>query len=229
MFSSEKNVDILKKAFDVYTKEYVETLPEENTIDCENFSDKFEKKMEKLIKQQKSFYFSYINSFGKRVACIVLILCISLFATVFSVEALREPFVKFIVETYNKFTSIFIEEENINLDDDFRFEIITPEFIPDDFKSNSPSTTETGYMCMYIDSKGNYFVYTQDLYDGWQTTIDTENITYEKLYINSLEAIYYENKGLNCIVFSNDYYTFNISGYISKETIIQIAESIKIN
>jgi hypothetical protein len=51
----------------------------------------------------------------------------------------------------------------------------------------------------------------------------------KKLYINSLEAIYYENKGLNTIVFRNNYYIFKISGSIPKEIIIQIAESVKLN
>lgn len=228
MFSSEKNLEILRSAFDIYINKYVETLPEENDSNTHVFSSKFEQKMQKLIKQQKHFYFKYINSVSKRVACIILIICISMFATVFSVKALREPFINFIVETYNKFTSIFIEE-NVNNSDDINFEVITPQFIPKDFKSNAPATAENGYMCMYTDSKGNYFIYTQDLYDRCQVTLDTEDVNYEKLCINSLEAIYYENKGLNTIVFSNDYYTFNISGCIPKETIIEIAESIKIN
>lgn len=227
MFSSEKNLEILKSAIDIYIKEYVDNLPEEDS-EFDGFSGEFEKKMQNLIKQQKRFYYAYINSVGKRVACIILIICISMFATVFSVKALREPFINFIVETYNKFTSIFIEE-NVGNIDDIDFEIITPEFIPADFIAGEPSKTENGYMCTYTDSEGNYIIYTQDLYDRWQEIIDTENINYEKIYINSLEAIYYENKGLNSIVFSNDYYTFNISGYVSKEIIIKMAESIKYN
>lgn len=227
MFSSEKNLEILKSAIDIYIKEYVDNLPEEDS-EFDGFSGEFEKKMQNLIKQQKRFYYAYINSVGKRVACIILIICISMFATVFSVKALREPFINFIVETYNKFTSIFIEE-NVNNSDDINFEVITPQFIPEDFKSNAPSQTGTGYMCMYTNSEGDYFIYTQDLYHGWQSIVDTENVTYEKLYMNSLEAIYYENKGINSIVFNNEKYIYRISGSISKETIIQIAESIKLN
>jgi hypothetical protein len=180
MFSSEKNLEILRSAFDIYINKYVETLPEEDESNTHVFSSKFEKKMQKLIKQQKHFYFKYINSVGKRVACIILIICISMFATVFSVKALRERFINFIVETYNKFTSIFIEE-NVNNNEDVNFEITAPQFIPEDFKSNAPSITENGYMCMYTDSVGNYIIYTQDLHDGSQLTLDTEGASYEKI------------------------------------------------
>lgn len=227
MFSSEKNIEILKSAIDIYIKEQMENLPEEDSA-FEGFSSEFEKKMQRLIKQQKHFYYAYINTIGKRVACIILVICISMFATVFSVKALREPFINFIVETYNKFTSIFIEE-NANNMENIDFEVITPQFIPTDFIPSEPSKTENGYMCTYTDSEGNYIIYTQDLYDRWQEIIDTENINYEKISINLFEAIYYENKGLNSIVFSNDYYTFNITGYVSKENIIKMAESIKTN
>lgn len=56
------------------------------------FSPQFESKMQSVIKYQKGFR-KLINTTGKRVACIILSILLTLTTTVFSVEALREPVV----------------------------------------------------------------------------------------------------------------------------------------
>ena len=63
-----------------------------------NFSADFETRMLKLLKQQRGFL-RFVNTAGKRVACLALVLTICL-TTVLSVDALREPIVKAIEEIY---------------------------------------------------------------------------------------------------------------------------------
>lgn len=226
MFSSQKNIDILKRALDAYVQECDDALP---IVEAVSFSETFEKNMQKLIKRQKRFYFNLFNTFGKRVACIVLVIFIGLFATVFSVDAFREPFINFVVETYEKFTKIFPAQDLENVTGNFVFEIYEPQYIPDGFIAQEPSVADTGYMCTYIDVDGNYFVFTQVLRSDVSIMVNTEDGTYEKIYIHASEAIYHENKGMRGITYSVGDYTFSVTGYLSKETIIKIAESIKIN
>lgn len=234
MFSSEekmdilkKNMDILKKAFDEYAKEYTDTLPSEEKTGV--FSETFEVNMQKLIQRQKRFYFSYINTVGKRVACIVLVVFIGLFATVFSVDAFREPIINFIVETHKKFTAIFPAQASSDIDDSFVFEIFEPQYIPDGFTAEEPSVRDVGYTRRYIDADGNYYAFAQELRSKAVFTINTEDKPYEKMYIHGSEAIYYETNEMRGIIFSIDDYTFSVTGCLSKETLIKIAESIKIN
>ena len=87
-----KAENILKNAFtDAYSlplKEY-----------SHSFSEEFEKRMNTLIKSQKSIL-RLVNTTGKKVASVVLALLIITASTVFGVSAIREPVVKAIKEFY---------------------------------------------------------------------------------------------------------------------------------
>lgn len=64
-----------------------------------SFSDKFEKNMKRYIKGQKGGL-KFVNTAGKRAACIILALAVFMTTTVFSVDATREELVKAIEEIY---------------------------------------------------------------------------------------------------------------------------------
>lgn len=226
MFSSQKNMDILIRALDAYAKECDEALPMEEG--SEAFSEAFEKNMQNLIKRQKRFYFSYIHTFGKRAACIALVVIVGLFATVFSVKALREPFVDFVVETYNKFTKIFTAGEQSNINEKPVFEIYEPQYIPQGFTAEESVMTDAVYNRIYTTTDGRFIDYSQGIGENAQSYIDAETTVYEKIFVHSFEAVYYESKGVNGVVFSDGYYIFSVSGYVSKEDILKIAESITI-
>lgn len=225
MFFSETDINVLREALEIYSQECADSLPNEDELEKHIFSEIFEKKMMKLIKLQKKSYYQYINTVGKRVASIVVVFILCLFITVFSVKALREPFINFVVETYEKFTSIFVEKDTP--DENIEFKVMTPQYIPEGYVAEELINDKTMYIRRYSHSDDIYFIYTQNFYDELQAIIDTENIAYEKVQINSLEGICYENKGMNCLVFNDGIYTFNLSGYVSKDEIIKIAESIK--
>ena len=225
MFFSETDINVLREALEIYSQECADSLPNEDELEKHIFSEDFEKKMMNLIKLQKKSYYQYINTVGKRVASIVVVFILCLFITVFSVKALREPFINFVVETYEKFTSIFVEKDT--LDENIEFKVMTPQYIPEGYVAGEPLNDENSYMCIYSNSDGTDLIYTQNLNGGWQGTIDTENSDYEKIKINSFEGIYYINKGMDCLVFNDGIYTFHFSGYISKDEIIKIAESVK--
>ena len=227
MFSSKSDTEILYQALDLYTKECVEALPDDTEAEAYTFSKNFEIKMQKLINFRKKPYYKYLNTVAKRVASVVLITLVCLFVAVFSVKALREPFIDFIVETYEKFTSLLTEKELP--DENFEFTIKKPQYIPEGYVAQNITKDGKMYMCTYNNSEKGYFVYLQNLAGNWKSVIDTENIIYEDITINSVGGIFYKNKDMNCIAFDDGIYTYNISGYISKEELIKIAESIKIN
>ena len=62
----------------------------ENGVMPYEFSGEFEKKMQKLIKSQKGIR-RLVNTVAKKVACVTVSVIIATMATVFSVDALREP------------------------------------------------------------------------------------------------------------------------------------------
>lgn len=85
-------------------------LPPENEVDFE-FSEEFESDMQKLLNRASKPYYYFINTVGKRVAVIAVVLFIALTTTVFSVEALRKPVVKFFVTFFEKFSTVVFGAE----------------------------------------------------------------------------------------------------------------------
>lgn len=81
-----KTDEILKRAFIDAQIDRLDCLPH-------RFSDRFEQKMQRIIRSQKGVL-KLVNTVGKRVACIALAVIICLATTVFSVEALRKPFIE---------------------------------------------------------------------------------------------------------------------------------------
>lgn len=222
MFSKKYNLDALREALDTYTKEEAEKLvvpPEfEHT-----FSPEFEASMKQLIGKQNKPYYKYINTVGKRVAGIAVIMLTCLIVALFSVKSLREPFIDFVVKTYEKFTSLFVDKE----DDTTEFKVMLPQYIPEGYEIINQNDYGNSYVCEYI-CNNKTLIYTQESNSFSKITVDTEKIIYNRAYINSLEGVYYENKKINCIVFSDGTYSFSISGCLSKEELIKIAESIEI-
>ena len=63
--------------------------------ECDHvFSEKFEKKMQKLIKRTRKPYYSLINTGFKRAACIIVVI-MTCFGGLMNVEAVRDSFKNF--------------------------------------------------------------------------------------------------------------------------------------
>ena len=232
MTFTQKEKAIIYEALDLYCIEFCKTLPTDEELSGITFSEEFERKMQKLINQQKKFYYYWFNTVGKRVAAIILVLLLSLTTITFSVRALREPVIRFIVETYEKFSNVIFVNDKSEEDiiDDFTFEKIMPTYIPEDFELESEYDDEVIHKEVYISSdQSSTIMYMQRINDESELHVNTENVMYENVLINDVSAIFYSNKGVNTVVLSNDIYIFTVEGNIDREELMKIAESIKIN
>ena len=82
--------------FDAISSEYDKILSESENE--HKFSSKFNKKMKKLIKRRQKPYYMLINTFSKRIACVLLTVAIASSATVLSVDASRNAVADLFVE-----------------------------------------------------------------------------------------------------------------------------------
>lgn len=129
MFSSEDEKK-LRSALEICVERYCNSLPTKEELADITFSEKFEKRMEKLIRRQRKFYYSFINTAGKRVTMIALAIIIGLSTVTLSVEAIREPVVRFIIEDFEKFTDVTFYEDS---ETSFEFVKAQPTYIPEGF------------------------------------------------------------------------------------------------
>lgn len=222
---SQKEKTVIYDAFDMYYAEYCNAFPSNEELGHITFTKEFEQRMQKLIDREQKFYFYWINTVGKRVAMIALVLLVCLTTVTFSVKALREPFLSFIVETYERFTNIiFVKDEN---EAQVNFEKIIPDYIPEGYSVTDIKADSTiFYEILYSgEDENSYILYSQNT-NGAGVQINTENVGYEELNINNNLAFYYSNKGINTIIVDGKNYFFTIEGTVTKEEIIKIAESI---
>lgn len=226
MFLSKEIDKKLVMAFELYNKRLCESLPTDEELKDITFSENFENKMQKLIRAQQKSYFYLINTVGKRVAVIILAIMISLTATTFGVKAIRESVIKFITETFEKFTAVSVENEEADAQNDIVKK--APQYIPEGYALKTELDLGGLYKINYINQDNNSIDYIQKINFGTIYNIDTEDIKYEKININSFEGIKYVKNGINTVVFADETYMYTVYGQISFDELIKMAESIKI-
>lgn len=230
MMFTAKEKTVIYEAFDLYYKEYCKALPTKEELSHIVIPDELDEKIQKLIAKERKFYYYWINTLGKRVAAIILAIILCLTTVTFSVRALREPLVRFIVETFEKFSNVlFVNDKSNNdilLDDDLVLNVIEPAYIPEGYVLDFNIKDETIYQSVYVNNQNNTIAYTQHINNESIFQADTEGIVYEDILINNCKGITYFNKGNNTIMFNNDEYIFIITSPIDLTELIKIAESI---
>lgn len=228
MFNSKKNLEILRKAFDVIALEEAKTLPTPDECEHITFSAEFEQKMRKLINREKKPYYYLINTVGKRVACIILAALITLTSVTFGVKAIREAVIDFFVETFEKFSIVGFKDEDIPENNKTIETYYAPTYIPEGYEIKMDEKFNL-YRSSNYESNTGYIYFTQQLNDIDDSYIDTEQSQYENIMINGYKGIIVL-KSASCTIYWNDNkYNFLITMENSwtKEEAIRIAESVK--
>jgi len=97
------NEKFKQAVFEALTPEYEKAVPQEQD---HIFSSDFEKKMSRLIKRRSKPYFMMINTAGKRAACFIIGIVVASSLAIVNVEALRNAFVDFFMNIFEKFAII---------------------------------------------------------------------------------------------------------------------------
>ncbi len=76
-----------------------------------------------------------------------------------------------------------------------------------------------------------YFILSQSTIEREHTMVDSENMTFEYVKVNGDEAVLFEEKedsAIHMLVWQDDQYEYCIYGYLNKDEIISMAESVKL-
>ena len=214
-----------KAAFrEVVSSEFAHIPTDESSIDF-TFSEKFNKKMEKLIKSQRKPYWNFISTVSRRAA-VIIVAIITLVTAAFSVKAIREPIIKFIKQVYESFTHYSFEGDTV--------EIITKEYtitqMLDGYEQFDKLTSENTIATTYKNKLGDTIIFTQ------MTTeysigyfVDNESGEQYTETVDDIEIEFKEWYDTKTAIWTNDGYVFSIDciGNISFEDIKQIIRTIK--
>lgn len=220
-----KEKELLYKALDLYSQECFKAYDFEKDSKLQ-FSEEFEEKMQRLIRRQRKPYYRLINTAAKRVACIIAALLIAAAGTVLSVDALREGVKNFFVEAYEKFSKVYFEK-NDNLTNEIEV-YYQPCYIPEGYKKSWSQKDKTSYYVTYTNEEGIEINYFQLCKSGAGINIDTEDAVTEE--IGGGLFVHKEKANRSAFYFSDEKYFYEIVAYegVSKEELIKIAESIKL-
>ncbi len=216
--------DEFKKAFrEVISSEFAHIPSDEDSIDF-TFSERFNKKMDKLIKAQRKSYYFLINTVAKRVA-VIFVAILTLFTASMSVKAIREPVIEFFIEifgTHNKYTAQGDTRSKIE-------KIYSITDLPSGFKQIDSVVTDTMNTTTYEDGYVRVIVFSQIVTDDLNLDVDNEQsntviktVEDKKLYINNIDEV-------TNIMWVYDGYCFQISTFYIEDMniILDIVKSVK--
>jgi len=220
----------LREALELYQEKWLSKLPTDEAMEPYDFSSAFKKKMQKLIRVQRKPYYTFVNTVGKRIAVIAIIVIMAMSGTVLSVKALRNPIVNFFIEVYEKFSRVVFQIDNP--DESTLTEIeeyFTPQYIPEGYVLKTREELNMAYLCEYVNDDGSDLIYNQMLFNESKMMIDTEGTVTEDIMINGIIGIFFNNKGYDNIIWNDGVYIYYISGFseLGKDELLKFAESIK--
>ena len=215
------------EAFRYYASKEFEDIPEnESEIKCE-FSDEFNKKMEKLLKRVSYDRTHIVSWAGKKIIIVAAIIAL-MFSGMMSVGAIREPIVEFIYNIYEGFTEIFFDGDTT---DKITYRYSLSE-IPEGFVETQRISDDSINIVRYDNNQtGDIIEIKQCVTEDKAFFLDNEFGRVEKHTINNTEInIYisdYCDYYLAYWLSGTDSIKLTYSGIISVEEILKLIEAIK--
>jgi hypothetical protein len=217
--------DMLKEAVIKAGIYEIEALPTDDEIEHE-FSNDFERKMERLIRRSKTRNLIGGMAFLRRRVVALIAAIIILFASAMSVSAVRAAVFEFITEVYEKFTHIFFNESRSSQDAADGFAIYEPAYIPEGFKLVNKNTD--GLVLLEYEKENDFISYSQQCLGNVSININTEGVKLEELEFKGLPAKYYSNQGVQNLLWYDEKYMYMVSSTLDRDIVFKIAESVEI-
>lgn len=212
-----------KALYDALAPEYEIAMQDVATE--HEFSPKFEKKMKKLINRRNKPYYKIINTAGKRIACVALVVLVVSSITIMNIDALRNAFSNFFVSTYEKFSTVQpVEDDTAPTTLEEIYEIT---YDISDFEVVYNEEDEYTHDIVY--TKDNIAIYfTQYTKKKYHHSINTEGAEITTVDINGHEAIYFIDNHDYCnIIWDNGDYIISLGSNIGENILIEIAKSVQ--
>ena len=203
-----------------------ETVPAGEGEIAYSFSQSFEQRMQKLIKAEKTTRWHWVNTAGKRAAIIIVALLCVLSAT-FSVKAIREPVVNFIIEVFDGYSHIRTESETKK---EITYECV-PGYIPDGYVLQEDRRDFFYITRTYTNEKGDLLQLHQDAAIAYDAQMDNEHGEISQVTVDGNEVILYKGTDHNAIIATwiMDGYIMNVTSYgdLTEEEILEIIRNYK--
>jgi len=208
----------------LYYDQWLAALPDEDDpAIAHEFSKRFERRMARLIVQQRKPYYPVINRAWKR-ALLAAIIALMLFLAAMSVGAVRERVIRFFIKIYNTFSTVVLKPESLNGPMLAQIFVITD--LPDGYELIASEQLELSTRYVYRHPNGSSLSFQQFMPDFAQFIIDTEGISLEDVPLDGFAGQYYSRNGRGNLLWYSHGYAFLLSGDLDKEILVRAALSV---
>lgn len=225
VWTEQELCDVLDGYYNVYCK------TESDKMDEHIFSEKFTKRMKKLLRQAEYGPIVYkVFTQAKRVAIIVLAVLITSATLVMSVEALREKFFNWLFSVFPTHTRVEFSDVALPSGVDYADQLnqYAPTYIPEGFSLVNTVETDINYKLYYANPDEKYIVFEVNLVrDQDHTNVNTEDFELQEVSIDGNVGYYVYDGSSHLVFWSNDLYFFNILCDTTKDDSLIIAESTR--
>lgn len=200
-------------------------IPRDDTQIAHDFSPQFQRKMDKLIRNERSGAWHLVNTAAKRAA-VILIAFLTLSTVALSVDSIRKPVVRFV-------------EKVLGISTDYSFEgdvtkSITQEytlgFVPEGFELVQSDETDGSIVKIWEGAEDNLLEYCQVITENSIFSIDSEQGIVRTVTVNDRVIKLYQDGEIFIAVWIENGFAFKIesTGGISYEEIISMVKSISL-
>lgn len=189
-------------------------------------SEKFERKMEKLIKSETNYYHKITRTKARRTA-VAVAAAAALLASAMSVTAIRETILGFFISGDNNVNVIQYNTEKSDAYPETIEKKYTPEYIPEGYKLEDKTSDDTMYEEYYV--KGESFLdFQQFTKNAYSSASDSEFSAPKKLSGNGREYIIRKSEDMTMLVWETEGYVFELTGFESESEMLKISASINV-
>lgn len=227
MQSQKNNMDDLFESLlqEAAVREFDEYNQSLTAPDAEiEFSEEHTKKMKKLFRGHKrQENMKKLRTVAARAACVLVAVTVASSVAVFSVDAWRVRVMNFVFDPKKIATEINF---NDNGGTTYSDEYVRLGYVPMGFELTDRIETSKCNV-LYFERGEEYFFFDMQTIKV-DMTIDTENAVLENVTVKGHEGIYSAKENANILLWHDDYNVYTVSGSISKEEAMKIAESANI-
>ncbi|MCH5193306.1 MAG: DUF4367 domain-containing protein [Oscillospiraceae bacterium] len=199
------------------------------TVDLElhyKFSDKYNRKINKLIKRREKPYFKLICTTWRRVVCAAAAVIIIL-ASSLSVEAVRETIHDFLMNIFKGYTTVSVSETIKEYPT-----VIEEEYeisnLPEGFELSEYFDDENSVFAAYFNGE-KYIFFQQTVYYDFNANFDNSHSEFEYYTdISGQEYLIHDTGRDYCVTFNNGKYIILITSNLDKKEIMNLCKDTKI-
>lgn len=187
------------------------------------FSEKFDKKMKKLIAKESRISFNHRKRISRALIA-AIIATVIMFTGLMSVSASRQKIIEFIETIFPQYTQVELSEESAPTPDTIET-AYTLGYVPDGYELEQYNQDEVSVFAIWKNDNGDEIAFWEDILDE-NFSLDNEH-EFETININGLN-VYIISDNYTCVIKWTDLvYSYTISVPIDeKDELIKMLKNL---